>query len=362
MFDRLFRRGPSEFNLQINPLGKQVRVQAKESLLAAALNQGIAFPHNCRVGGCGECKCKLVSGKVKELTDKSYLLSAEELQQNYILACQAQPRTDVVIEVDITAAAVASPLIDTQASIDSLTPLTRDILHVRLRLDTAMPFEAGQCAELVIPSEAGAAAGAGRSYSFATAPNATEGKLVDFFIRQVPGGAFTSWLFTQAKVGTRLSLRGPLGNFRLGKGKSPLLCIAGGSGLAPIKAMLEQAAREGHTTRPVTVLLAARTQVDVYGQDMLADIFKQWMAPSKVEAVLSAEPESSNWTGRRGLVSEHLQAIMGSELARQDVYLCGPPPMIDACEAMLKQAGVPAAQVHADRFLDASHLAGAISR
>jgi NAD(P)H-flavin reductase len=220
-----------------------------------------------------------------------------------------------------------------------------------------MPFEAGQCAELMVPAEAGKEAGASRSYSFATAPSPSQGDVAEFFIRHVPGGAFTSWLFTQAKEGARLSLRGPLGTFRMSKGKSPLLCIAGGSGLAPIKAMLEQAAREGHTTRPLTVLLAARTQADVYGQEMLTSIFQQWMAPARVEAVLSAEPEASDWAGRRGLVSDQLQAILGGDLVRQDVYMCGPPPMIDACETVLKGAGVPASQVHADRFLDSSHLA-----
>jgi len=86
VFERFFRRSPSEFQLQIQPTGQALTASAKDSILLTALEQGIAFPHNCRVGGCGECKCRLVSGKVKELTDKSYLLSAQELQQNYILA------------------------------------------------------------------------------------------------------------------------------------------------------------------------------------------------------------------------------------------------------------------------------------
>ncbi len=91
MFERFFRRSPSEFQLQINQAGTPITASAKDSLLQTALQNGIAFPHNCRVGGCGECKCRLVSGKVKELTDKTYLLSAEELKQHYILACQSQP-------------------------------------------------------------------------------------------------------------------------------------------------------------------------------------------------------------------------------------------------------------------------------
>ncbi len=355
-FDRLFNRGPSEFNLQINGPETTVRVQAKESLLNAALNQGLSFPHNCRVGGCGQCKCRLVSGKVKELTDKSYLRSAEGLQQNYSLACQAQPRSDVVIEVSMQAGA-GTPAKETGARIVSLKPLTHDILHVVLALDEVLKYNAGQCLDIVVPSAAGGPEGCTRSYSLASAPRPEHGNQVEFFIRKVPGGLFTPWLFEQAKPGERLTVRGPVGTFGLVPGKQPLLCIAGGSGLAPIKAMLEQAIHDGQLYRPVMLLLGARTQIDIYALEEIEHLRKQWAARCHYEAVLSAEPESSNWTGRRGFVSDVLEAVLGTELPKQDVYLCGPPPMIDTCEAALIGAGVPRQNIHADRFLDASYQA-----
>jgi ferredoxin len=152
VFERFFRRSPSEFQLQINPAGEPVTASAKESILLTALKQGIAFPHNCRVGGCGECKCRLVSGKVKELTDKTYLLSAEELQQNHILACQSQPRSNVVVEVKLREQAVAHPVTEAVGRITASRPLTHDILHVSIETAQALPHSAGQHVDIALPS------------------------------------------------------------------------------------------------------------------------------------------------------------------------------------------------------------------
>jgi NAD(P)H-flavin reductase/ferredoxin len=360
VFDRLFRRGPTEFNLQINSPGTTVRASAKESLLLAAINQGIAFPYNCRVGGCGECKCKLVQGKVKELTDKSYLLSAEELKQNYILACQSLPRSDVVIEVALRQDAPVHPIIETEGIIQRLDALTHDILHVEIDVAQPMGYTAGQYAEIIIPPEAGRSIGDGRSYSFASAHAPEQSpRRVDFFIRKVPGGAFTDWLFQNAQVGTSLKLKGPYGDFQLRAGTQPLLCIAGGSGLAPIKALLEQAIDDRQGGRPVVLILGARTQQDLYGLEEIDQIRRRWSGRFQFVPVLSAEPAQSGWTGQRGLIHEQLHAIVGDRLDEHHAYLCGPPQMIDACVAVMTQAGIQADHIHFDKFLDSGHAAAA---
>ncbi|HEX5372696.1 MAG TPA: 2Fe-2S iron-sulfur cluster binding domain-containing protein [Aquabacterium sp.] len=356
MFDRLFRRGPTEFNLQINSPGTTVRASTKESLLLAAINQGIAFPYNCRVGGCGECKCKLVQGKVKELTDKSYLLSAEELQQNYILACQSLPRSDVVIEVALRQGAAAHPIIETEGRIQSLRHLTHDILHVVLELQQAMPYTAGQYADLIVPAEADRCVGEGRSFSFASAHDPQRPQRVDFFIRKTHGGAFTEWLFEQAVVGSSLSLQGPYGDFQLRPGLQPLLCIAGGSGLAPIKALLEQAIEDHQGHRHVTLILGARTEKDLYALDEIDQIRRRWTGRFQFIPVLSTEPAHSAWAGQRGLIHEQLHAIVGDRLNEHQAYLCGPPQMIDACIAVMTQAGIDPSQIHFDKFLDSGHM------
>jgi NAD(P)H-flavin reductase/ferredoxin len=358
VFDRLFRRGPSEFNLTINSPDNTIRASAKESLLLAALNKGIAFPYNCRVGGCGECKCRLVEGKVKELTDKSYLLSAEELKQNYILACQSLPKSDVVIEVPLREGKALPQIVERTGTIAALKPLTHDILHVQLKLDQPMPFIAGQYADIVVPASIAQSEGETRSYSYASACDAQEpSTLIDFFIRKVPGGRFTQWLFEQASVGTSLNLRGPYGDFYLRPGAASMVCIAGGSGLAPVKALLEQAIKDKEGNRHVVLIFGARTQKDLYALDDIDQIRRGWSGRFSFVPILSAEPEGSDWTGLRGLVPDQLQIIVGDRLAEHQAYLCGPPQMIDACVEVMTKAGVDGKQIHFDKFLDSGHTA-----
>jgi NAD(P)H-flavin reductase/ferredoxin len=355
VFERFFRRSPSEFQLQVNPTGAPITAAAKDSLLLSALQNGIAFPHNCRVGGCGECKCRLVSGKVKELTDKTYLLSAEELKQNYILACQSQPRSDVVIEVTLREQAAAHPVIETRGRITACRPLTHDILHVSIEAAGPLPHTAGQYVDIALPEAAGGTGKEVRSYSFARAPASASPTALDFYIRKVPGGAFTDWLFAQDRTGETLNLIGPHGSFALRADVGPIVCIAGGSGFAPIQAVLEQAIRDQQATRPLVIVMGARTQADVYAQEHIDQLRRSWSGRFHFEAILSAEPEGSNWQGKRGLVNEHLPALLGERFAEHSAYLCGPPAMIDACVSTLRSGGVLATRIHFDKFLDRSN-------
>jgi NAD(P)H-flavin reductase/ferredoxin len=360
VFDRLFRRGPSEFKVTVkspeSTTEATLSANAKESVLVAALNQGLAFPYNCRVGGCGECKCRLIEGKVKELTDKSYLLSAEELKQNVILACQSLPRSDLVIEVALRPGQASHPIVERSGTIDLLQPLTHDILRVGVTLNEPLTYTAGQYADITVPATAPRSAGPSRSYSFATACDpAQPSAQVEFFIRKVPGGGFTTWLFTQARTGAALQLRGPYGDFRLQPGLPAMVCIAGGSGLAPVKALLEQAIRDKENHRHVVLVFGARTQQDLYALDEIDQIRRAWSGRFSFVPVLSAEPAGSDWTGRRGLIHEQLNDIVGTRLAEHQAYLCGPPAMIDACLNVLTEGGVAPAQVFFDKFLDSGH-------
>lgn len=355
MFERFFRRSPSEFQLQINQAGTPITASAKDSLLQTALQNGIAFPHNCRVGGCGECKCRLVSGKVKELTDKTYLLSAEELKQHYILACQSQPRSDVVIEVTLREQASAHPVTETRGRITASRPLTHDILHVSVETEQPLPHSAGQYVDIALPAAAGGSGKEVRSYSFAHAPTNTSPTQLDFYIRKVPGGAFTDWLFAQERTGESLSLIGPHGSFALRPDVGPIVCIAGGSGFAPIQAILEQAILDKQAMRPLVIVMGARTQADVYAQDAIDQIRRAWGGRFHFEAILSSESDGSDWQGKRGLINEHLPTLLGERFAEHSAYLCGPPAMIDACVNALQGGGVPATRIHFDKFLDRSN-------
>ncbi|HEY8857064.1 MAG TPA: 2Fe-2S iron-sulfur cluster binding domain-containing protein [Rugosibacter sp.] len=360
MLNRLFRRTQSEYNFRITPADTEIRVSSKETLLQAALNQGVPFPYNCRAGGCGECKCRLVEGKVKELTDKSYLLSAEEIKENYILACQSIPKSDVVVEVTLERGRPEHPIIEISGTITALKPLTHDILHVEMGLDQPMGYTAGQYAEIIIPAEIKPGASESRSYSFACAPDQDgQADQLDFFIRKVPGGAFTEWLFNRAKAGTKLVIRGPYSDFYLRPGTQPIICIAGGSGFAPIKAILEQAHQDKKSTRDVVFFFGARTQDDLYCLDEIEQIRRHWIGRFEFAPILSAEPENSTWQGLRGLITDHLQVVVGERIAQHQAYLCGPPTMIDSCIEELSRGGMNSSQVHFDKFLDRSHLVNA---
>ena len=360
MLSSLFGKKAASHAVRLAPSGAEFTAAPKETLLQAALNQGLAFPHSCRAGGCGSCKCRLVKGKVKELTDKSYLLSAEEIRDNYVLACQSVPQSDVEVEVVLGTAGAMPAASSGVGRIAALLPLTHDILHVHVELEQALSFQPGQYAE--VASRAGSAAGVTRRYSFANVPEAsgTTSRL-EFFVRRVPGGRYTEWLFEEARIGDALDVSAPHGDFVLRESATPMLCIAGGSGLAPLLSMLRGALATQRRPREVTLVFGARTQADLYMLDAIEALRSEWPVRFEFVPVLSGEPAGSDWAGKRGFIADHLADVLGGAIATQQAYLCGPPAMVDTCAAALVAAGVPAGEIHADRFLDQSHT-GAVRK
>jgi 3-phenylpropionate/trans-cinnamate dioxygenase ferredoxin reductase subunit len=324
-------------SIQVNQLA--ISLEKKETVLSAALRNGINFPYSCKVGGCAECKCKLTKGKVKEFTDASYLLSAEEVQSGYILACQSVPKTlDVEIEVDLSRAKKRL----NRGKVVKQEKLTHDITLLELEMDEAPVFKAGQYAKLSLESLPNIT----RAYSFASKPSADNTR-VSFFIRHVPSGVFSSLVQQENLMNTDIELQGPFGEFYLRDSDKPMLMIAGGSGLAPIVSILEQAKEKG-CQRSVTVLLGARTQADVYGLKDIEKIAENWPAQFQFEQILSEESNESTWQGMKGYIGDHLAnyATFNSQ-----VYLCGPPLMIDDCMEKLTDLGISPTEMFADRFI-----------
>ena len=317
--------------------GEPVAVQPGETLLHAALRHGIDFPHGCRVGGCASCKCRLVSGQVRELTETGYILSDEELDAGFILACQSEPRGEVEIEVDL---AVQQARQRVRGRVVEQQPLTHDITRLVVQLEQSLPYKAGQYADLsfdLLPQHA-------RSFSFATRqqPDAQ----VSFFIRKVQGGVHTSAVHSRALVGESVTLEGPLGDFYLRPARAPLLLVAGGSGLAPILALLEEALATGGE-RPVTLLFGARAERDLYALEQINSLAGQWNASFNFVPVLSDAALDASWRGVRGQVTE----LIGQYLAGgSHAYLCGPPGMIDSAIRVLLNAGVAREHIYFDRF------------
>lgn len=346
MLKKLFgKKEPLE--ITVSSHGLQFAVPSGKTLLEAALESGIGFPHDCKVGTCGSCRYRLDEGRISELNSSARALSGAAYQAGFRLGCQTLPRSNLSIWLP----SLSEPVAVAQAfdgRIARVAPLTGDIVELKLRLDRPISFVPGQYAELSVEAIQGA-----RSYSFADARNCESTDEVSFHIRRVPGGVFTGWLFAGDRLGAPVKVQGPQGGFRLRDGDAPIICIGGGSGLAPLKCILEHARRAG-CTRPVTLLYGARTQADLYCLSEIDEISGQWGAAFRFLPVLSSEPNDSDWRGARGLVADY--ASQAPDLADSQAYLCGPPPMVDAAEALLSQLGVATENIFADRFFDRSQV------
>ncbi|MCH8550855.1 MAG: fatty acid desaturase [Natronospirillum sp.] len=320
----------TEFQATIND--QTISVGDRETVLEAALREGLPFPHSCRVGGCASCKCQLTSGQVRELTESGYLLSGPELASGHILACQSVARSDLTIRVELPER-VAGRVTAQQA-------LTPRIMRLVVQLEATFDYQAGQYAQLELASLPGVV----RPYSFATSPQA-DGQVV-FLVQHEPEGQFSGVVHSRDLVGKSVTLTGPLGQFQLQPGTAPLLFFATGSGLAPILAILHQALAAGEQ-RPVTLVLGARHLEDLFALEELDELARAWPAEMRIVPVLSAPRVADHWSGARGRITDHIPDTIVPDT---QAYCCGSPAMVDQVAALLAQKGVDEDNIHVDRF------------
>jgi NAD(P)H-flavin reductase len=235
-----------------------------------------------------------------------------------------------------------------------IASLTHDLREVVLERTTCAPVMQVRAGQFAVLSVAGAAPP--RPFSFARAPEDERPGEFTFLIRLVEGGAFSSWLAAADRTGATVELAAPLGRFTLDSGQRPLLCIAGGSGLSAIYALVTHAAHVG-VARDVWLFYGARTQSDLALANELAALAARWHAAHRYAfvPVLSAEPANSDWAGARGFVTAEVARVAargGLDLTACAAYVCGPPPMIDAALAMLAGAGLASEHIRRDVFDD----------
>lgn len=327
-----------KMNLLVINKDEKIEITSDETILQAALRQGVDFPNVCRVGGCGTCKCRLIEGDVLEMTETGYILSEREIEQGYILACQSRAKGNIKIAVNKEAVIQSEPV---KGKVIKKEMLTLDIARIDVQLTQKLNFKAGQFAKIILPDMPNET----RSYSFSAMP--TQDNIVSFTVRRVPGGKVSPKLVDHMGPGDEISIQGPGGDFWLRDGDKPVLMVAGGSGLAPFVGMIE-GALERKDSRKISLLFGARTQKDLYYTEKLKSIEAQLPNFSFVP-VLSQAKEDSSWSGFTGIVTEYIT----KELSKDSiVYLCGPPAMVDAAEDKLIECGVPLDNIYADRFLD----------
>ena len=332
------------FTAVIQSMGKTVTVKHRQTLLEAALEAGLDYPFSCGAGSCTTCKTKLIQGEYKDLSDMSLVLTEDDLKKGYILACQAIPKTDLIVTLEPDESKEYS------GEVSGYRKLTHDIVEVKIKLGEKLRYTAGQYADLAVAGVKGS-----RSYSFASAPGAGGGNVeVSFHLRLVPNGEMTTWFHAADRTGEKVKLRGPRGSFGWRENKGNLLCIAGGSGMAPIRAMLEDAAQKKVAKR-IVYLFGARTQKDLYALEDMEKITRQLGANFEFVPILSHEEPGSAWKGARGLVTEYI-ARQSLDFSDTAAFLCGPPGMIDAAIVALGESGIGKNDIYFDKFTDKSHV------
>lgn len=332
------------FTVHIKPSGHSFDIEAGETILDAALRHGYAFPYGCRNGGCGACLGQLIEGSVEYATERPPALSADDERRGLAIFCQGHATSDLIIEVKEIAAADDMPVKTLPALVQKKQQLADDVMRLYLKLpqDERMQFLAGQYIDILLKD--------GRKRSFSIANTPLDDHLLELHIRHVEGGDFTGYIFDQLKERDVLRIEGPHGNFFLREESNrPLLLIAGGTGFAPIKSILEIAFAE-KLPQAMSLYWGVRAEKDLY----LASLPQQWTADhSQFNFVPVLSDASAQWTGRQGYVHEAVMADLlakGEDFSTYDVYVCGPPVMVKAAFAAFREHGLDEAHFYSDAF------------
>ena len=333
-------------NVRFEPVGIDIEVAEDETVLDAAFRQGVMLMHGCKEGQCSACKSFLLDGDVQMDRYSTFALADYESDEGYVLLCRAHAYSDLEVELinfDEEMIHSGLPVVSTSAEITEMTALTHDITRLVLRLvePSALRYYPGQYVDIQVPGQL-----EHRSFSMAAPPSA-DGRL-EFIIKRYPGGHFSSLLEGMLAVGDKLEVTGPYGSFTLRSSSDrPLVFAAGGAGMAPMLALLRQMADAGNE-RPVSFYYGARTETDLISAVELAELAERLPKLKFIPCLSESWP--TGWDEAR---TGYVHDVVGrheNALADSDIYLCGPPPMIDAALGLLGSAGVPNEQIHFDKF------------
>ncbi|MBE0623903.1 MAG: CDP-6-deoxy-delta-3,4-glucoseen reductase [Burkholderiales bacterium] len=339
-----FRRGAKrEFHLRVHPDNRSIALRPGETILEAGLRAGIGLPFECRNGACGKCKCTLLHGSVDYGDYQAGALGDAEKAQGTALMCCAIPRSDLEIEY---AAGNATANVQTYIGrVHGMERLSDEVMRLLVSLPAGerLQFVAGQYINILL------ADGQRRAFSFANPPQQDE--FIELHIRLIAGGRFTTHVFDHMKVGDDLRFEGPLGSFFLRDSDRPIIFVAGATGFAPIKSIVEDAFHRG-LRRTMLLYWGARRPGDLYMME-LAQRWQQEHDNFKFVPVLSESRPEDQWRGRSGLV--HV-AIVGDfpDLKGYEIYVCGSAKMVDSAFPAFLEQGLSEEYCFSDAFLPSS--------
>lgn len=330
---------PHQIALQFEDgLTRFIEANATETVADAAYRQGVNIPLDCRDGACGTCKCFAESGQytMGEYIDDA--LSDDEAKQGYVLTCQMRVQSDCVVRVPASSAVCRTQQAEFNAAIKEVRQLSPSTISLSLQGEALnkLAFLPGQYVNLKVPGSDQT-----RAYSFSSLPRNGE---VSFLIRNVPGGLMSSFLTCLARQGDAMSLAGPLGSFYLREIKRPLLLLAGGTGLAPFTAMLEKIADEG-STHPLHLIYGVTHDADLVEMDKLEAFAARIPNFTFTACVANADSPYPH----KGYVTQHIEPQHLNE-GEVDIYLCGPPPMVEAVSNFIRERGIQPANFYYEKF------------
>ncbi len=340
--------------VKLVPGGTTFEVAEHETVLAAALRQGIHLPYGCHGGSCAQCRARVVAGEVAYPDGPPPGLAAPDLSRGEALLCRVVPRSDLIIEAQEITTITGLRVRTLPCRVARLERLAHDVmaLHLRLPPVEALKFLPGQYIDVLLPG------GQRRSFSLANPPH--DSAHLEIHVGLVPGGRFSEEVFRRMQLGALLEIQGPLGSFFLQENSiRPILMVAGGTGYAPCKAMLRHLF-ENNTKRPVTLYWGARSQADLYEQSQ-AEQWAREQADFRFVPVLSEPQPEDQWTGRRGRVHEAVLADY-AEFSKCDIYLAGPPPMVRGARQSLLLKGADPARIFSDAFDYAPEVRAALEK
>ncbi len=330
------------FIIRVPASGHEFTVEANETILEAALRQGVGLPYGCRNGACGKCAGEVISGETEYDTGVLRALAKKEHEAGKTLFCQACANSDLEIKVREIVKNTDIEIKTLPCRVEKMELLTHDVMKLQLKLPETerLQFLAGQYLEILLKD------GKRRAFSIANAPH--DDAYIELHIRHVPDGHFGDFVFDGLKEKDLMRIEGPLGSYFLREDSNrPIILMGGGTGFAPLKGMLEHVFYT-NSERPIHLFCGARAKRDLYMDEML----QQWLKQHKnlkYTAVLSEPVGEDNWQGETGFVHESVVKYY-PDLSDFDVYLSGPPPMVKAGMDLFYEKGLPETQIYSDSF------------
>ncbi|MEV0068961.1 2Fe-2S iron-sulfur cluster binding domain-containing protein [Amycolatopsis sp. NPDC050768] len=338
----------NKHHVRFEPVGIEIEVDEDQNILRAAAEQGVMLMHGCKEGQCASCKSFILDGDdVDHDRYSTFALPDFEKEEGFTLLCRAHAYEDLTIELlnyDEEMIHSGLPIQEAVAEVVSLDEITHDLRRLVVRLVDAESFKyfPGQYVDFAVPGHE-----ATRSFSMANTPGRDSG-LLEFVIRIYPDGLFSHFLDTAVSIGDRLDVSGPFGVFTLRDApERDLVFLGGGAGMAPILSLLRSMAERG-IERKATYYYGARRKRDLCFENELTAL-EDKIPGFRFVPALSEPDEDEEWDGETGLITDVVRRLE-TDLGRTDVYVCGPPPMVEAALELLPALGVPEKRIFYDKF------------